>query len=151
MINTLHISGDNYQLRQAIFNATPKAIQQTKGIAKQFQGKTELETCKNIFDFLKNKIRYVADGEHQKIKLPSALLRERVGDCKSYSVFTAGILSNLGISCKYVLTSYRPDPTPTHIYVQTSSGIIIDAVYGIFNKEKPSHHRFTKAINGIML
>lgn len=151
MISTINNNGDNYQLRQAIFNATPKAIAQTKGIANKFRGKTELETCKNIFDFLKYKIRYVADGHHQKIKLPSALLREKVGDCKSYSVFTASILVNLGISCKYVLTSYRQDPTPTHIYVQTESGIIIDAVYGIFNKEKPSAHRFTKSINGIML
>ena len=60
MINTLHISGDNYQLRQAIFNATPKAIQQTRAIAIKFKGKTELDTCRNIFNFLKYKIRYVA-------------------------------------------------------------------------------------------
>lgn len=140
--NTHYIDGDNYQLRQIIFANTPKAIQQCKKIAQQFKGVTEMDTCRNIFDFLKNDIRYVADGSHQKVKLPSALLREKVGDCKSYSLFTGAILSNLGIPWKYVLVSYREDPTPTHIYVVTDSGIIIDAVWGKFNSEKTPTHKF---------
>lgn len=140
--NTHYIDGDNYQLRQIIFANTPKAIQQCKNIAQQFKGVTEIDTCRNIFDFLKNDIRYVADGSHQKVKLPSALLREKVGDCKSYSLFTGAILSNLGIPWKYVLVSYREDPTPTHIYVVTDSGIIIDAVWGKFNSEKTPTHKF---------
>ena len=139
---THYIDGDNYQLRQIIFANTPKAIQQCKSIAQKFKGATEMDTCRNIFDFLKNDIKYVADGSHQKVKLPSALLREKVGDCKSYSLFTGAILSNLGIPWKYVLVSYREDPTPTHIYVVTDSGIIIDAVWGIFNSEKTPTHKY---------
>jgi hypothetical protein len=139
---THYIDGDNYQLRQIIFANTPKAIQQCKSIAPKFKGATEMDTCRNIFDFLKNDIKYVADGSHQKVKLPSALLRERVGDCKSYSLFTGAILSNLGIPWKYVLVSYREDPTPTHIYVVTDSGIIIDAVWGTFNSEKTPTHKY---------
>jgi hypothetical protein len=139
---THYIDGDNYQLRQIIFANTPKAIQQCKSIAPKFKGATEMDTCRNIFDFLKNDVKYVADGSHQKVKLPSALLRERVGDCKSYSLFTGAILSNLGIPWKYVLVSYREDPTPTHIYVVTDSGIIIDAVWGTFNSEKTPTHKY---------
>jgi hypothetical protein len=146
---TLFIAGDNYQLRQAIFRATPKAVEQTRSIARQFKGETENATALKIFNFLKNQINYQADGEHQKIKLPTALLRERVGDCKSYSLFTMGILTNLGIPAEYVLTSYNADPTPTHIYVKTKSGIIIDAVWGTFNSEKKANHVYTKSINGI--
>lgn len=141
-IKTHFSDGDNYELRQVIFANTPKAIEQCKSIAQKFKGVTEIDTCKNIFDFLKNDIRYIADGGHQKVKLPSALLREKVGDCKSYSLFTGAILSNLGIGWKYVLVSFREDPTPTHIYVVTDSGIIIDAVYGTFNKEKKPIHKF---------
>lgn len=143
-VNTLYTDGDNSQLRQVIFDATPTAVAQTKEMAQQFKGKTELETCQNIFNFLKNKITYRADGYHQKVKLPSALLREKVGDCKSYSVFTYAILSNLGIGCRYVLTSYNSDPTPTHIYVETNSGIIIDAVWGKFNSEKKPTYKYRK-------
>lgn len=141
-IKTHFSDGDNYELRQVIFANTPKAIEQCKSIAQKFKGVTEIATCQNIFNFLKNDIRYVADGGHQKVKLPSALLREKVGDCKSFSLFTGAILSNLGIGWKYVLVSYREDPTPTHIYVVTDSGIIIDAVYGTFNKEKQPIHKF---------
>lgn len=150
-INTIHQEGDNEQLRKVIFDATPLAIQQTKSIARQFQGKTEIDTCKNIFDYLLNKITYRADGHHQQVKLPSALLRERVGDCKSYSVFTYAILTNLGISCKYVLTSYSDNPSPSHIYVMTDSGIIIDAVWGKFNSEKQPTYRYLKKIEDMKI
>lgn len=144
-VNTLFLDGDNKQLRDAIFKATPKAVEQCRTIAAKFKGKDDLQTCQNIWNFLKNEVTYVVDGEHQKIKLPSALLRERVGDCKSYSLFTAGILGNLGIPFKYALTSYTSDPTPAHIYVKTDSGIIIDAVWTAFNQEKkPSHIYYQK-------
>jgi hypothetical protein len=143
-VNTIYTDGDNAQLRNVIFSVTPKAIEQTKDIAKQFKGKTELETCRKIFDYLKGRITYKADGHHQKVKLPSALMREKIGDCKSYSVFTYAILTNLGIPCKYVLTSYNNDPTPTHIYVVTNSGIIIDAVWGTFNSEKKPTYKYLK-------
>ena len=150
-VNTLYQDGDNAQLRGVIFDATPTAIAQTKQLAQQFKGKTDLETCKNIYNFLKYKIRYKEDGFHQKVKLPSALLREKVGDCKSYSVFTYAILTNLGIPCKYVLTSYNNEPTPSHIYVQTDSGIIIDAVWNKFNSEKKPNYKFYKKVNDMRI
>jgi hypothetical protein len=139
---TLYTDGDNKQLRDAIFKATPLAVTQTKKIANQFKGKTELDTCRNIFNYLLTSVTYKEDGSHQKIKVPSALMRERQADCKSYALFTAGILQNLGIGWKYCLTSYNNDPTPQHIYVVTDSGIIIDAVWKIFNEEKKPNYKF---------
>lgn len=139
---TLYQDGDNKQLRDAIFKATPLAVSQTKNIAKQFKGKTDLETCRNIFNYLLTSVTYKEDGNHQQIKVPSALLREKQADCKSYALFTAGILQNLGIGWKYCLTSYNNDPTPQHIYVVTDSGIIIDAVWKIFNNEKKPTYKF---------
>ena len=139
---TLYLDGDNKQLRDAIFKATPLAVTQTKNIAKQFKGKTDLETCRNIFNYLLTSVTYKEDGNHQQIKVPSALMRERQADCKSYALFTAGILQNLGIGWKYCLTSYSSDPTPQHIYVVTDSGIIIDAVWKIFNEEKKPNYKF---------
>jgi len=139
----------NGELQSAIEAAIPAAIVQTKQIAKQFKGRTELESCKKIFDFLRTKIRYKVDGENQKIKLPSALLRTRVGDCKSYAVFTAAILSNLKIPYYLTYSSYTRGVTePGHIYVTTKSGCIIDAVFGKFNAEKKPFHKFNRSING---
>ena len=141
---------DNIDIRRAIFGAVPEANQQVKEMAKYFGRSSQRESCKAIFDFLKHKIKYVADGELQLIKLPSALLHTKVGDCKSYSLFTSAILTNLGIPHHFVLVSYNADPTPSHIYVATNDGCIIDAVWGIFDSEKRPTYKYEINTNGKM-
>lgn len=141
---------DNADIRRAIIQAVPKANQQVSKFAKHFGRNSQRETCKAIFDFLKNEIKYVADGSEQVIKLPSALLSTKVGDCKSYSLLTSAILTNLGIPHHFVLTSYNGDPTPSHIYVETDDGCIIDAVWGIFDNEKRPTYRYEVKPNGKM-
>lgn len=141
---------DNIDIRRAIFGSVPEANNQTKKLAKYFGRNSSRESCKAIFDFLRNKLNYVADGETQMIKLPSALLHSKVGDCKSYSLFTSAILTNLGIPHHFVLVSYSKDPTPSHIYVETEDGCIIDAVWGIFDDEKKPTYRYEVKTNGQM-
>lgn len=141
--------GDNKDLRKQIMDVTPEAVAQMRGSAKYFKGKDDKETCHNIWKFLKNNIRYEADGEYQIVRLPSALLATKVGDCKSFSVFTSAVLTNLGIPNHYVMTSYRKDPTPSHIYVVTDSGIICDAVWNQFNAEKTPTYRYKAKPNNM--
>lgn len=141
--------GDNKDLRKQIMDVTPEAVAQMRGSAKYFKGKNDKETCYNIWKFLKNNIRYEADGEYQIVRLPSALLATKVGDCKSFSVFTSAVLTNLGIPNHYVMTSYRKDPTPSHIYVVTDSGIICDAVWTQFNSEKTPTYRYKAKPNNM--
>lgn len=133
---------DNKDIRDLLEKLVPEATKQMRNYAKQFKGATEQQTAKKIFDFLKNDLNYVADGEQQVIKLPSALMRKKVGDCKSYSLLTASILENLKIPYTFVYASYNSNPIPAHVYVVTESGIIIDAVYGIFNKEKKANYKY---------
>jgi hypothetical protein len=135
-------------LQRAIEAAIPTAVAQMKQRANEFKGKTEAESCKKIFDYLKNQITYKADGADQQVRVPSGLIRTRQGDCKSYSVFTSAVLTNLGIPHKLVYASYDPnDSTPTHIYVVTNNGCIIDAVYGKFNAEKKASNKKYKDMN----
>jgi hypothetical protein len=141
---------DNIDIRRAIFDAVPEANNQTKKLSKYFGRNSSRESCKAIFDYLKTKLNYVADGDTQLIKLPSALLHTKVGDCKSYSLFTSAILTNLGIPHHFVLVSYNQDPTPSHIYVETEDGCIIDAVWGIFDDEKKPTYRYEVKTNGQM-
>jgi hypothetical protein len=141
---------DNADIRRAIIQAVPKANSQVKDFSKHFQRSSTRETCKAIYDFLKHKLNYVADGSEQVIKLPSALLSTKVGDCKSYSLLTSAILTNLGINHHFVLASYNSDPTPSHIYVQLEDGCIIDAVWGIFDSEKKPFYRYEVKPNGKM-
>jgi hypothetical protein len=75
-------------------------------------------------------------------------MRTLQGDCKSYALFTSAILSNLGIPHALCYTSYdEKDPTPTHIYVITKNGCIVDAVYGKFNSEKKPTFKKLKNMN----
>jgi hypothetical protein len=141
-------NANNSELQRAIEAVIPAATKQAASIADRYKGKNEAETCKKIFDYLKNNINYKADGANQAVRLPSGLMRTLQGDCKSYSVFTSAILSNLGIPHKLVYASYDPkDPTPTHIYVMTNKGCIIDAVYGKFNAEKKATFKKYKNMN----
>jgi hypothetical protein len=141
-------NANNSELQAAIEAVIPQAVAQTKDIANRYKGKTEAETCKKIFNYLKNQVRYKADGAEQQVRLPSGLIRTLQGDCKSYAVFTSAILSNLGIPHSLVYTSYdEKDPTPTHIYVVTDKGCIIDAVYGKFNAEKKPTYKKLKPMN----
>ena len=141
-------NASNMDLQRAIEAAIPTAVAQMKQRSNEFKGKTEAETCKKIFDYLKNQITYKADGAEQQVRVPSGLIRTRQGDCKSYSVFTSAVLTNLGIPHKLVYASYDPnDSTPTHIYVVTNNGCIIDAVYGKFNAEKKASNKKYKDMN----
>jgi hypothetical protein len=147
-INAVYKSkADNKDIRDLLVKLVPKAKAQMVTFAKQFKGRTQQETCKNIFDYIKSNFTYVADGGEQIIKLPSALLRKKVGDCKSYSLFTASILENLKIPYKFVYTSYSANPIPQHVYVVTENGCIIDVVYGIFNQEKKPTYKYTQDMN----
>jgi hypothetical protein len=141
-------NASNIDLQKAIEAAIPTAVAQMKQRSQEFRGSSEAETCKKIFDYLKNQINYKADGLEQQVRVPSGLIRTRQGDCKSYSVFTSAVLTNLGIPHKLVYASYDPqDSTPTHIYVITNKGCIIDAVYGKFNAEKKATSKKYKNMN----
>jgi len=142
---------DNSDIRAALENAVPLAVKQTKALAPSFKGKSEKETCKKIHDFLMT-LNYKADGNDQNIKLPSALLKSKVADCKSYSLFTSAILTNLGIPHSLVYTSYDPNqPIPAHVYVTTNSGCIIDAVWtkagGKYGTEKKPNFKYIRPMN----
>lgn len=139
---------DNSDLRKAIRDAVPAAVEQTKDLAEYFRATNERETCKRIFDFLKQRVKYKADDYRQVVQLPSAILRKgAIADCKSMSLFTAAILQNLGIPWHFVLASYTDSAIPGHIYVVTDSGCIIDVVWGKFDAEKKANHRYKMKVS----
>lgn len=59
-------------------------------------------------DFCRTCIRYEAETADQTIRLPSALLREGVGDCKSTAVFIAAMCAAAG---RKVALRFFPDET----------------------------------------
>ena len=153
-INLRYKSGYNRDIITTIENSEKEAIQQAQGIAYEFKGDTIKNSSLKIFDFLKNEIKYKVDSEgKQVIQLPKYLVanRKNGADCKSFTLFTNAILSNLypnnPIFFRYA--SYDlADKTPSHVYAvildENNREIIIDAVYGIFNEQKPAQYILNK-------
>lgn len=110
------VSGNNSFLQSKIINAVGPGISQVQKIAPEFVGSNDLETARNVWQFCQDQITYLRDYSAQKIKLPSAFLRDQTGDCKSYAVFIASILSALNIPNYIVFTAYNGNTTPSHVY-----------------------------------
>ena len=107
-----------------------------------------MQTAKNVWDFMKRKITYKRDPNHkQMIRLPNRFVNDADGDCKSFALFAASILGNLGMPVTFRYAGYRDGSNiPTHVYMTTEDEngkeIIVDGVYRAFNKEKP--YKFKK-------
>jgi len=129
-------------------------------IAKQFEGKTNLQTAKNIFDFLKAHTHYVIESDSkQTLRSPSAILvlgnKKNIGlDCKSYALFIGGILDALrrkgkNINWCYRFASYSLfNKLPHHVFVvinpDTKHEIWVDPVLPTFNNKKAYSFKIDK-------
>jgi hypothetical protein len=134
-------------------------------IAPAFKGRTDLETGRKIYNFLKSNVKYVVEpDEKQTLKSPSAILytgNTTGSDCKNYSLFTGGILSALNrrgakINWAYRYASYRMfDKMPHHVFVvinpDTEKEIWIDAVLPKFDWKKQYNYKTDKKVNDMAL
>lgn len=124
-----------------------------KKIAKNFEGANDLQTGKNVFNFLKNNVRYVVDSEeNQKIKSPAAIIATGACDCKCYSLFIGGILGALKIPFIYRFASYNKNKNLGHVFVVMyyyGKEIFIDPVIENFNNKKPYTYKVDKMITSI--
>jgi hypothetical protein len=113
----------------------------TKEFAKRIPGGTVDEYCKNLYQFLKDNVKYVVDpiGE-QFIKSPGRVWFDKECDCKSYSIFIGTTLQNKGIKFNYRFVSFiKGSKRVTHVYIIVpviGSYITMDVVYDGYNLEK---------------
>jgi len=141
----------NYQDSTDIINEILKAHVKYKSeydkISKYFWKGSTKKTCQYIFNYLKNNIQYIIEPDaKQTVKSPAAIIAQGYGDCKHYSLFTAGILDSLRRSGKNIDFSYRFanyklfSRTPHHVFCvvnpKTKHEIWIDAVLENFNEKK---------------
>lgn len=148
------LNGSNDDIIAAILKSKPMADKQISEVASWFDEGNEFLTCRKIYTFLRENVPYIADQNEQVIKMPGILLAQG-GDCKSFSLFASAVLSALKINHKMRFVSYDANPMPSHVYVLTNSGIIVDGTIDLFNFEK----KFTfkkdypmdiKIISGVM-
>lgn len=127
------------------------AVRITRKAAKLFRGATDRDSGENIWNFLKDQIEYKADGDrNQDVRLPNRLLSDRRGDCKSFALFSAAILANLGIPVRFRYVSFSGSKTPTHVYTMAGRGsnqFIVDAVWNSFDSEKQYRSKQDRIMN----
>ena len=144
-------NGNTQNIIDVLLGEDKNASAYTKKFALTLKGAKLFDTCRNVYDFVKQSIPYKIDTPgYQWIKRPNRLWSDKKGDCKSFSLFIGSCLKNLGIGYGYRFTSYeKNDPTPTHVYVYVplanGKELILDAVWkGPFNSEKPYEHKTDK-------
>jgi len=128
-------------------------------IAGYFWAGNTKETCRRIFRFLKDNVKYrIEPDSYQTVKSPAAILATSLvgghNDCKHYSLFFAGILDALtrqgkNINWCYRFANYRPGHRiPHHVFVvvnpQTNNEIWCDAVLNNFDLKKPYINKIDK-------
>lgn len=146
-----YYDGDNADIMRVLernFIAARNAVAKN-GWYKQFEGRNLDETCRNVWEFIKTNIPYQEDGiQEQKIVMPPRAIanaKEGIGtDCKSMALMACAIISHYApVGFRY--TSYRANPTPTHVYCVVDGGrYIVDAVWKKYNSEKPYKYKYDK-------
>ena len=122
---------------QQVIKTFQKDYLQCAEIARELRGQSNIETCQNIFDYIIKNVEYVADPAGvQWIKTPARLIADGTGDCKSMSIFAASCLRCLNIDCYFRFVSFSKNKIPTHVYIVTLDGIIIDPVERVNGQPK---------------
>jgi len=121
---------------------------QTEFLSKQLEGGTLYQTCKNIWSFLYDHIKYKQDDEgEEQLRTPALSWHIRTSrgiDCDDFSIFAGTILYNLGIPFYLRIAKYPDpfisDPPFSHVYVVVPISdkryIVIDAVLDSYDTEK---------------
>ena len=119
------------------------------------------ETCRNIFQFLKDNVPYyIESNDLQFLKSPASILSTK-SDCKSYALFSCGILDaylrneHPDFELSYRFASYDPfDKIPQHVFcVVKANGkeYWIDPVLDRFNQRKQPYFYKDKNVNSMAL
>lgn len=133
-------------IRTIMYADTQSAQYIQPGAAAYLKGKNDRETLRNIYDFVKNNLRYQPDRPgHEIIRSPAYLYDTRTGDCKSFSIAIGALCRAMGIPYRFRFSAMSPNLEFHHVYVmatdrQTGKDIAMDAVYKEFNKQ-PQHEK----------
>lgn len=144
-----------------ILNTHSKYEKQYDKIYKYFVGADLEDTCRNIFNFLKAHVPYfIESNEFQFLKSPASIVSTK-GDCKSYALFSCGILDALrrnedeNIEVSYRFASYDPfNKTPEHVFCVVrgyGNEFWIDPVLDRFNQRKDPYFYKDKKLNTMAL
>lgn len=146
--NVIHENGYTEDIMAVLLSQDNVAASQTKYIAATFYSDNDIKsTCKKIYNYVKQNVKYTEDKGQQDVRLPSRLIHDAQGDCKSMSLFCAGVLKNLGIPYSYRFVSQNKNDDFHHVFIvvkdEAGENIYLDCVEDYFNK----YYRYEKIID----
>ena len=138
-------NGNTQDIINAVLKADKQSQNDTKEFSKQFT--PDREGLYNLWKYVKYNYRYKEDPKgEQWIKTPARLHHDKIGDCKSYTIFINSVLKNLGLDYIIRFISQDSDKDATHVYsvaiLPDGEKIVIDAVYHQFNKEPKRTYKY---------
>ena len=131
-------------------------------IAGYFWKRNIKDTCKYLFNFLKNNVKYsIEPDSRQSVKSPAAILSTGMfangyNDCKHYSLFQAGVFDALNRMGKKINWCYRfanyklLTTTPHHVFVVVKINGVeywCDPVLNTWNNKKPYINKIDKKMS----
>jgi transglutaminase-like putative cysteine protease len=115
----------NTQIRQAATNTvflTPE--------------KDEYSEAEAIFNFVRDRIRYVKDvNDIETLSTPMLTLEGRLGDCDDQTVLLASMLESVGYPTRFVVEGYTTPGEYEHVYMQA-------LVFGQFISMDPTEQKY---------
>jgi transglutaminase-like putative cysteine protease len=84
--------------------------------------KSELHEVTALFEFVRDRIRYVRDPLcFESVAEPFKVLELGHGDCDDKATLLAAMLESIGYPTRFVVAGYRV-PMPEHVYLQVFAG-----------------------------
>lgn len=110
-----------------------------KKIAEHLKGDSLLQSCFNLWHWLRFNIRYEYDKEgREEIRTPLRVWQDRARgvDCDCLSVFSWCVLRCMGYDPVFELVAFKNRPQFSHIFINCD-GVVVDRVWFVFNSRPP--------------
>ena len=136
--------GNTQDIISAILDTVPDVREQTKGFARQFT--PDKNGMYELWYWVRNNIKYEEDPLGvQWVREPARLWHDRVGDCKSFTLFIISVLENIGVDyrVRFSNTERPGKKVVNHVYpvaIINGKEVIVDAVFTRFNAEKSFYY-----------
>jgi len=131
--NEFLLAGYNSDVVRNVVACYERWKSQPSELVENLKYETTETACESIFTYVLENVRYKIDPDGvQYIKSPARLLRDKEGDCKSFSIFIAACLHCLNIPHAFRFVNFDGSNQYSHVYVvakdEQNRMIIIDPV-----------------------
>lgn len=125
--------------KKLIADTCRKHYKECAKIAKHLKADSLMQSCFNLWHWLRYNIRYEYDREgREEIRTPLRVWQDRVRgvDCDCLSVFSWCVLKCMGYNPVFELVAFKNRPQFSHIFINCD-GVLVDRVWFIFNSLPP--------------